>query len=202
MTTKENAMPTTSVTSGPLVLIKRTDIAATHLIIVGQGKQAGRNVMVPAGKTIHHYIEDNHDIDINIGTFGLAMRGKLQPRETYTSGHRVAEYLLTPAADDTPRAAPSRHPDAQWHRYVEQSDKSPGAVAPLDANYLGQGVPCDILRLRRQTATNWSQSRGVPRFSQLMHDVLLAQYGHVHCLFSRANRRGPTDASQAPQVLA
>jgi hypothetical protein len=201
MMTKENAMPTTSVTSGPLVLIKRTDVASTHLIIVGQGRQAGRHIMVPAGKTIHHYIEDSHDIDINIGTFGLAIRGKLQPCETYAAGQRIADYLLTPAADDASRAATARHPDAQWHRYVEQSDKSPGAVVPLDANHLGQGVPCDILRLRRQTATKWAQNR-VPRFSQLMHDELLAQYDHVHCLFSRANRRGPTDASQAPQVMA
>ncbi|HEY7708685.1 MAG TPA: hypothetical protein VIG57_01490 [Candidatus Entotheonella sp.] len=195
-----NTMSTTSVTSGPLLLIKRTDVASTHLIIVGQGRQAGRHVMVPAGKTIHHYIEDSHDIDINLGTFGLAMRGKLQARETYTAGERMADYLLTSAADDAPRTASARHPDAQWHRYVEQSDKSLGAVAPLDANYLGQGVPCDILRLRRHTATTWSQNR-VPRFSQLLHDELLAQYDHVHCLFSRAKRRGPTEVAQAPQVM-
>ena len=192
-------MSTTSVTSGPFILIKRTDIASTHLIIVGQGRQVGRNVMVPTGKTIHHYIEDSHNIDINFGTFGLAMRGKLQPRETYPAGHRMADYMLTAATGGDPRAT-ARHPDAQWHRYVEQSDKSPGAVAPLDVHHLGQGVPCDILRLRRHTAATWSQNR-VPRFSQLMHDEMLAQYDHVHCLFSRVNRRGLTDASQAPQVL-
>ena len=72
-------MLTTTVTAGQMTLIKRTDVASTHLILFARGKQSGRGFTIPHGKTIHHYIEENCQLEVNIGTFSLAMRGKLHP---------------------------------------------------------------------------------------------------------------------------
>lgn len=187
-------MSTTSITSGPFILIKRTDVTATHLIIVGQGKQFGRRVIVPRHKILHHYLDDNPDTHLKMGMFGRALRGELQPRESVTTGYRATDYLLMPTGDDTARPTSARYPDAQWHRYVDQSDNYPGAVAPDASHQLGQGVPCDILRLRRPSVTSWDNRR-VPRLSQLIQNDLLTQYISIHCMFSYAPPLGSHAAS-------
>ena len=193
-------MPTTTLTTAQLTLIKRTDVTSAHLLIVARGRQYGRRFTVPEGRTVRHYIDDNHNLDVTVGTFGLALRGRLQPRETHTVGYRIMDYTLIPAEDDASRAASARHPDAQWHRHVDQSGKTPGAHSPLDVASLGEGVPCDIVRLRRQPIGHRLQ-RKLPRLSQLLKDELLTQYTYIHCLFSRASQDGPTEVSQAPLLI-
>ena len=140
-------MPTTTLTTSQLTLIKRMDMPSSHLIVVARGRQSGRRFTVPEGRTVRHHIDDNFNLDINVGTLGLALRGHLQPRETHTVGYRIMDYTLMPAAENAFRAATARYPDAQWHRHVDQSGKAPGATPPVDAVSLGEGVPCDIVRL-------------------------------------------------------
>ena len=143
-------MLTTTVTAGHTMLIKKTDGTAEHLIILAQGTQSGRDCIVPDGKTIHHYIEENYHFAFGIETFELAIRGKLQPRETYATGQRTTDYRLTLARGNPLCHHGARYPEAQLHRYVEQSDRATGALAPLDASGLGLGVSCDILSMRHR----------------------------------------------------
>ena len=187
-------MSTTSTTSDPFNLIKRTDVTATHLIIVGQGKQVGRRVIVPKHKMIHHYLDDTPDTPLKMGMFGRVLRGELPPRESVTPGNRATDYLLMPTGEDASRPTSARYPDAQWHRYVEQSDHYPGAVSPEASHQLGQGVACDILRLRHPSVTQWVNRRA-PRLSQLLQHELLRQYISIHCIFSYAPPLGCHAAS-------
>ncbi len=191
-------MITKAVTSSQVTLIKRTDVISTHLIIFAYGRQTGRSFTVPSGKSIHHYIEDNYRLNVNIGTFGLAIRGRLEPCETHTTRGRTTDYTLIPAGGTLPRHDTARQQSSQLQRYVEQSDRAPGALAPLDTYGLGYGVPCDILHVRRQPISNLRVMR--LRFSHLVHDELLIQYAHIHCLFDRIQRSGPTELAQVPHM--
>ncbi len=191
-------MLTTTVTAGQMTLIKRTDVASTHLILFARGKQSGRGFTIPHGKNVHHYIEENCQLEVNIGTFSLAIRGKLHPTDIYAAQQHATDYTLTQAAGHSRRNT-RRDPYASLQQYVEQSDKAPGALAPLHASGLGQGVPCDIMHLRPRAVSSWSVT-SLPRFSQLINDALLTQYAHIHCLFGRAPRLGAPEAIQAPHT--
>lgn len=193
-------MPTTTLTTAELTLVKRTDVISTHLIIVGRGRQVRRPFTVPTGRIIRHYIEDNHTIDVNSGTLGLALRGRFQPRETHTVGCRIVDYTLVPTEEELARGAGTRNSDAQWHRHVDQSGRVPGAQFPFDVASLGEGVPCDIARLRLQSMARRLE-RKPPRLSQVLKNEILTQYAYIHCLFNRSSLDRHTGAAQAPLLI-
>ena len=184
-------MSTMTLTTAQLTLIKRTDVTSTHLLIVARGRQFGRRFSVPESRAVCDYREDTPNLAVTIGTISLVVRGRLQSQKMHTAGSRILDYMLTPAEDGPSRVAPTRHPDSQWHRHVEQSGKSSGSACPLDAARLGAGVSCDIVRLRHQPI-GLRLNRKPPRLSQLLKDGLLTQYTFIHCLFSRASQDGPT----------
>lgn len=183
-------MSTMTLTTAQLTLIKRTDVTSNHLLIVARGRQLGRRFSVPEGRAVGDYRDGTPNLDVNVGTVSLVLRGRLQSQKMHTAGARIIDYMLTPAEADPSRVATARHPDSQWHRHVEQSGKSAGAKCPLEVASLGAGVSCDIVRLRHQPIA-LRLNRKLPRLSQLLKDGLLTQYTFIHCLFSRTGQYDP-----------
>jgi hypothetical protein len=187
--TRETPMQSAIVRLGQVVLIKRIDIASAHLIIFARGRQIRKSFVSPAGKTLHHYVEENHRLDAGPESLALAIRGKLKMQESCMPRQRTTDYTLTrPATPPTPtrRGDATQYLYEQLRRYVEQSDRAKGALEPCDAFGLGQGVPCDILHVTDYKITNWFMV--MLQFSHLLNHELLVQYQHFHCLFDRVSR--------------
>jgi hypothetical protein len=182
-------MPTITVTSADIALMKCTDVVATHLLIVAHGRPTNRAFTVPQGKTVRQYAGDQALRKNALGPVRLVMQGQLPPSALAPAGHRTPDYTLTPVRGYASRPGVADNLYAALLRYVEQAGHQRGTQAPRDGLRLGPGVPCDILCLRPRRVSSWVTSR-YPRLSQLVAEGLLYQYTHVHCLLSPAGRPG------------
>jgi hypothetical protein len=177
-------MPTITVTATNLTLMQRTDVVATHLLIVAQGLPTGRNFLVPAGRTLRQYGDDHVLLADTLGLVGLIMRGTLSPAKTATAGQSLPDYSLAPVRGFLSYPEEARHTSMALLQYVEQSGQRPVTHTPGEVGRLGQGVSCDLLCLRPLPVSNWlSSSR--PRLSKFLTERLLAQYTHIHYLVRR-----------------
>jgi hypothetical protein len=184
-------MPTITVTSADMALIKCTEAVATHLLILAHGRPTNRAFTVPQGKTVRQYAGDQVLQKNALGPVGLVMRGSLSPSVMASAGHRLPDYTLTPVRGYASRPGAADHLYAALLRYVEQAGRQTITQTPQDGLRLGPGVPCDILCLRPRRVSSWITSR-YPRLSQLVVEGLLKQYAHFHCLLGPAVRPSPT----------
>ena len=194
-------MSITTVTRSHATMIKRTDIVARHLIVFAQGTQTGRSFIVPAQKAMLHYIEENYQIDLGIGVFGLAIRGKLEPRQACRSRERATDYILTQFDPPSTNPEYARRQFAQLQRCVELSGRATDADEPFIVGALGRNVPCDILQVRREPIRYWAKT-SLLRLSHLLNDDMLDQYVVIHCLFGRGAYYRTEGSVQTPQVLS
>ena len=180
-------MPTITVTSSDMALMKYTDAAASHLLIVAQGRPTNRLFTVPPGKTVRQYASDHAILRNAIGPVGQLMRGQLRPQAAAGAGQRLPDYTLAPIRGYAGRPGVADPLYAALLHYVEQAGRPSALQTPLNGSSLGPGVPCDILCLRPRRVSSWFTG-GYPRLSQLMGEGLLAQYAHLHCLLGPAVR--------------
>jgi hypothetical protein len=174
-------MATITVTAPHVTLMQRTDVVATHLLIVARGLPTGRAFIVPASKTIRQYDDSKAPLADPLGLVGMVIRGKLSPVETTPAGQRTLDYMLSPLGNRDNRHTATHLLYATLLRYVERSGREPGACASGDMAGLGQGVTCDLLCLRPRPISDWFTSRHT-RLSQLVSERLLTQYAQIHCL--------------------
>jgi hypothetical protein len=182
-------MPTITVTSAEMALMKCTDAVASHLLIVAQGRPTNRAFTVPQGRTVRQYASSHVLLQNAIGPVGLVMQGKLRPISMASAGHRLPDYTLTSVRGYAGRPGTADPLYAALLRYVEQAGRKSDMQRPLNGVNLGPGVPCDILCLRPRRVSSWFTG-GYPRLSQLLGEGLLTQYTHLHCLLGPAVRRG------------
>jgi hypothetical protein len=180
-------MPTITVTSADMALMQSTDVAATHLLVVAQGRPTNRSFTVPPGKTVRQYAGEPSLLRNALGPVALIMQGKMRPSVMASAGHRIPDYTLTPIRGYAGRPGTADPLYAALLRYVEQAGRIT-ALQAVNGSGLGPGVPCDILCLRPRRVSSWFQS-GYPRLSQLTAEGLLAQYAHLHCLLGPAVRQ-------------
>jgi hypothetical protein len=174
-------MATITVTAPHVTLMQRTDVVATHVLIVARGLPTGRAFIVPASKTIRQYDEGKAPLADTLGLVGMVIGGKVPPVETAPAGQRTLDYMLSPLGNRDRRPTASHLLYASLLHYVERSGREPGARALGDLAGLGQGVPCDLLCLRPRPISDWFTSRHT-RLSQLVSERLLTQYVQIHCL--------------------
>jgi hypothetical protein len=180
-------MATLTVTAPQLTLMQRTDVVATHLLIIAQGMPTGRVFMVPAGKTLRQYDESKAPLAGSLGLVGLVIRGKLPPSQTALAGQRTPDYTLAPLNSAGSHHAAGSSPHVDLLHYVERSGREPRTSTSENGVSLGPGVVCDLLYLRSRPMSSWFTGRQT-RLSQLVSERLLRQYAQIHCLVSPIKR--------------
>ncbi len=182
-------MPTITVTSAEMALMKCTEAVAAHLLVVAHGRPTNRAFTVPRDRTVRQYANAQTLRQNALGPVGLIMQGKLPPSAMAPAGQRLPDYTLIPVNGYTGRPGAADHFYSALLRYVEQAARqagphaSPTQISPL----LEPGVPCDILCLRPRRVSSWFTG-GYPRLSQLMAQGFAARYPHLHCLLLPAVR--------------
>ncbi len=174
-------MPTITVTSADMALIKCTEAVATHLLVLAHGRPNNRAFTVPQGKTVRQYASAQALRQNALGPVGLIMQGKLPPSAMGPAGHRLPDYTLIPVRSYAARPGAADHLYAALLRFVERAGRKTGPHALPDGVLLEPGVPCDILCLRPRRVSSWFTG-GYPRLSQLMAEGFAARYAHLHCL--------------------
>jgi hypothetical protein len=174
-------MATITVTAPQVTLMQRTDVVATHVLIVARGLPTGRAFIVPASKTIRQYDDSKAPLANMLGLVGMVMRGHVPPVETAPAGQRTLDYMLSPIGNRERHHSAAHLLYATLLRYVERSGREPGTRASGDMAGLGQGITCDLLCLRPRPISDWFTSRHT-RLSQLVSERLLTQYAQIHCL--------------------
>lgn len=174
-------MSTITVTAPHVTLMQRTDVVATHLLIVARGLSTGRAFIVPAGKTIRQYHDNKAPLVDMLGLIGMVIGGKLPATETSSAGQRTFDYMLSPISSHGSHHSATHLLAATLLRYVERSGREPETHTSEDVAGLGQGVICDLLCLRSRPVSSWFTSRQT-RLSQLVSERLLIQYAQIHCL--------------------
>ena len=180
-------MPTITITSSDMALMKCTEAQASHLLIIAQGRPTNRAFTVPRGKIVRQYASDHAILRNAVGPVGMLMRGQLRPRASGAAGDRLPDYTLAPIRGYAGRPGVADPLYATLLHYVEQAGRSNALQASPNGAPLGPGMPCDILCLRPRRVSSWF-SGGYPRLSQLMGEGLLAQYAYLHCLLGPAVR--------------
>lgn len=180
-------MSTLTVTTPQVTLMQRTDVVATHLLIIAQGLPTGRAFTVPAGKLLRQYDKSKAPLAGPLGLVGMVLRGKLPPSETALAGQRTPDYTLAPMSSDGSHRTARHSPHVDLLRYVERSGREPRTSTSGKEGSLGPGVVCDLLCLRPRPISSWFTGRQT-RLSQLVSERLLRQYAQIHCLVSPAKR--------------
>jgi len=180
-------MSTLTVTTPQMTLMQRTDVVATHLLIIAQGLATGRAFMVPVGKVLRQYDQNTAPLAGLLGLVGMVIRGKLPPSETALAGQRTPDYTLAPISSEGSRRTAGHLPHVDLLRYVERSGREPRTSTSENGVSLGPEVVCDLLCLRPRPISSWFTGRQT-RLSQLVSERLLRQYAQIHCLVSPAKR--------------
>jgi hypothetical protein len=180
-------MATLTVTTPQMTLMQRTDVVATHLLIIAQGLPTGRAFMVPAGKTLRQYDQCKTPLAGPIGFVGMVMRGKLPPSRTAFAGQRTPDYTLAPISGEGNHRTAGYSSYVDLLHYVERSGREPKTSTSENGMSLGPGVVCDLLYLRSRPVSSWFSGRQT-RLSQLVSEHLLRQYAQIHCLVSPIKR--------------
>ncbi len=123
-------MPTITVTSADMALIKCTEAAAIHLLIVAHGRPTNRAFTVPQGKTVRQYANAQAPRQNALGPVGQIMRGKLPPSAMGPAGHRLPDYTLIPVRGYAGRPGTADRLYAALLRYVEPAGRNPGWQTP------------------------------------------------------------------------